>query len=259
MQLRVIAAAVPLLIIACTHSPARTQPAPGWAIASASTVDTFEIGGTQHDWAVKVSEEQILGVLPDLGLVRSEDEIRGRALGVQMVVGFHGDQGAGVYRGAPFEVFVARTPTGLDITGFIAGTVSDFELSTARIKGQVGVCGYDLRWNGKVYAGLRACGQKVEPIAISLPATLARWSDVEVAGALGILMNVGGPMRMDPLADNSVRYRNAPVPDPALARYYEMAAAARTGTRGLPGDKPHDWRREFLSSGATWQATGLWR
>ncbi len=163
------------------------------------------------------------------------------------------NQGAGIYRGAPFEVFVARTPTGLEVTGIFAATVSDFELSTARINGQIGICAYDLRWNGKVYAGYRGCGEKVEPISVSLPATLAKWSDVEVVGALGFLMNLGGPIRMDPLADNSARYRNAPAPDPALAPYYEMAADARTGLQSLPGDKPHDWRREFLSSGATWE------
>ncbi len=205
---------------------------------------------------MKVSEDQILSVQPDLGLVRSEGDIRGRALAVPVVVGFHGDQRAGVYRGAPFEVFVAHTPTGLGVTGIFAGTVSDFELSTARINGQVGICAYDLRWNGKVYAGYRGCGEKVEPISVSLPATLARWSDVEVAGALGILMNLGGPIRMDPLADNSARYRNAPVPDPALAPYYEMAAAARTGTRVMAGSKPWDARSEMLTGPSTWSAGG---
>ena len=171
-----------------------------------------------------------------------------------MVVGFHGDQGAGVYRGAPFEVFVAHTSTGLEVTGIFAGTVSDFELSTARIRGQVGICAYDLRWNGKAYLGYRGCGEKVEPISVSLPATMARWSDVEVAGALGLLMNVGGPIRIDPLADNSARYRNAPVPDPALAPYYEMADAARTGTRAVAGSKPLDARSQWLSGQSTWGA-----
>ncbi|MGZ3446306.1 MAG: hypothetical protein ACXWLG_13040, partial [Myxococcaceae bacterium] len=224
---------------------------------SASTVDTFEIGGNAHGWAVQVSEEQILGVQPDVGLTRSEGEIRGKSLNVPVVVGFHNDQGAGIYRRAPFEIFVVHTPTGLEVTGIFAATVSDFEISPARINGQIGICAYDLRWNGKVYAGYRGCGEKVEAISLSLPATLAKWSDVEVAGALGFLLNLGGPIRMDPLADNSARYRNAPVPDPTLAAYYEMAADARTGLRSLPGDKPHDWRREFLSSGATWEAPGM--
>lgn len=249
------AATVALLAVACAHGP--SHPVPRWDIASASTPDTFEIGGAGHHWAVKVTEEQILGVQPDVGLTRSEGEIRGRSLGVPVVVGFHGNQGAGIYRRAPFEVVVAHTPTGLEATGIFVATVSDFELSPARINGQIGICAYDLRWNGKVYAGYRGCGEKVEPISVSLPATLAKWSDVEVVGALGVLMNMGSPIRMDPLADNSARYRNAPAPDPALARYYEMAADARTGLRSLPGDKPHDWRRELLSSGATWEAPGM--
>lgn len=257
MVRRAFSIAVGLLFVACAHTPVPSEPRPGGGITSASTPDTFEIGGSGHGWAVKVSEDQIFGLEPDLGLARSEREISGRVLRVPMVVGFHGDQGAGVYRGAPFEVFVARTPTGLDVTGIFAGRVSDFELSTARIAGQVGICAYDLRWNGKVYLGYRGCGEKVEPISVSLPATMARWSDVEVAGTLGLLLNVGGRILIDPLADNSIRYPNAPVPDPALATYYEMAADARTGLRSLPGDKPHDWRREFLSSGATWEAPGM--
>ena len=55
MVRRALAVAVGLLFVACAHAPPRSS----WSIASASTPDTFEIGGTGHDWAVKVSEEQI--------------------------------------------------------------------------------------------------------------------------------------------------------------------------------------------------------
>ncbi len=96
------------------------------------------------------------------------------------------------------------------MTGIFGGAISDYELSTERINGRVGICGYDLRWNGKVYSGFRGCGQQIEAISVSLPATMAKWSDVEVAGALGMLMNVGGPIRVDRLADNSAEFRNAP-------------------------------------------------
>ncbi len=257
MVRRSFSIAVGLLFVACAHTPRPSEPRPSGGVASVSTPDTFEIGGNGHNWAVKVSEDQIFGLEPDLGLARSEGEISGRALKVPMVVGFHGDQGAGVYRGAPFELVVARTPTGLGVTGIFAGTVSDFELSTARITGQVGICAYDLRWNGKVYLGYRGCGAKVEPISVSLPATMATWSDVEVAGALGLLLNLGGRIVIDPLADNSIRYRNAPVPDPALAPYYEMADAARTGTRILVGSQPSDARRDFLTGPSTWTAGGM--
>jgi hypothetical protein len=58
---------------------------------------------------------------------------------------------------------------------------------------------------------------------------MAKWSDIEVAGALGILMNVGGPIRIDRLADNSAEFRNGPVPDVALAPYYQLSYAARGG------------------------------
>ena len=180
MVRRPFSTAVGLLFVACAHTPGASDPRPSRGIASASTPDTFEIGGNGHI-TVKVSEDQILGLEPDLGLARSDGEIRGRALRVPVEVGFHGDQGAGVYRGAPFEIFVAHTPTGLEVTGIFAGTVSDFELSTARISGQVGICAYDLRWNGKAYLGYRGCGEKVEPISVSLPATMVNPSPVDWA------------------------------------------------------------------------------
>lgn len=221
--------AAALLAVACAHTPDQTEPAPSWGIASASTVDTFEIGGTGHNWGVKVTDTEIIGIQPDFALGRTDTEINGRALGVPVVVGFHENRGAGVYRGAPFEVVVNHTPAGLEVSGIFGGAVSSFSLSTDRINGRVGVCGYDVRWNGKVYSGFRGCGQQIEAISVSLPATMARWSDVQVAGALGLLLNVGGPIRIDRLADNSAEFRNAPVPDAVLAPYYQMAYAARGG------------------------------
>jgi hypothetical protein len=78
-----------------------------------------------------------------------------------------------------------------------------------------------VRWNGTVYSGSRGCGNRIEPVSVSLPATMARWSDVEVAGALGLLLNVGAPMGFDRLADNSAEFRGPP--DAALAPYYRLA------------------------------------
>ena len=185
----VVAAA--LAAAGCAHAPAATAPAPDWGIAHASTTDTFEIGGQADHWGVRVTDDQILGVQPDFALARTDGEIRGRAMGVPVVVGFHEDEGAGVYRGAPFQVKVERTPAGLRVNGLFGGAISDFELSTDRINGRIGTCGWDVRWNGSVYSGSRGCGTRIEPISVSLPATMAHWSDVEVAGALGLLMNVG--------------------------------------------------------------------
>ena len=114
-----------------------------------------------------------------------------------------------------------HTPTGLLVNGIFGGAISSFELSTDRINGRVGTCGWDVRWNGKFYSGSRGCGSRIEPISVSLPATMARWSDVEVAGALGLLLNVGAPIGMDRLADNSAEFRGPP--NPTLAPYYRLA------------------------------------
>jgi hypothetical protein len=216
-----------LLAAGCAHAPVETAPAPDWGIARASTVDTFEIGGQADHWGVRVTDDEILGIQPDFALGRSNGEIRGRAAGVPVVVGFSEDEGAGVYRGAPFQVKVERTPAGLLVNGIFGGAISTFELSVDRINGRIGTCGWDVRWTGSYYSGSRGCGTRIELVSVSLPATMARWSDVEVAGVLAILMNVGAPRGTDRLVDNSAEFRNPS--NAALAPYYRMASSARPG------------------------------
>lgn len=230
-----LAVAAAFVAVGCAHAPEATAPAPDWGIARASTTDTFEIGGQADHWGVRVTDDQILGIQPDFALARTDGEIRGRARGVPVVVGFHEDEGAGVYRGAPFQVKVERTPAGLRVNGLFGGAISDFELSADRINGRIGTCGWDVRWNGTVYSGSRGCGSRIEPISVSLPATMASWSDVEVAGALGLLMNVGEPMGVDRLVDNSAEFRGPP--DPALAPYYRLGAVTRPTAEGVSGSR----------------------
>ena len=266
MLSRLLAAAVVLLAVACAHAPEQTEPAPDWGIASASTVDTFEIGGTGHNWGVKVTEDEILGVQPDFALSRKDGEINGRALGVPVVVGFHGDQGAGVYRGAPFEVYVEHTPAGLHVSGIFGGAVSNFELSTEHINGRVGICGYDVRWNGKYYSGFRGCGQQIEAVTVSLPATMAKWSDVEVAGALGLLMNVGGTDPGRPARGQLGRIPRAPgggpdadalLPD-GLLRPQLRGGGGRARLRGVRrGSALGDWTSCGVRSGRAPAVRGL--
>jgi hypothetical protein len=235
MSPRALPVVVVLLTLGCAHAPAQTVPGPDWGIARASTEDTFQIGGQADHWGVRVTDDQILGIQPDFALARTDGEIRGRALGAPVVVGFHGEEGAGVYRGAPFQVKVERTPAGLHVNGLFGGAISDFELSTDRINGRIGTCGWDLRWNGSVYSGSRGCGMRIEPISVSLPATMARWSDLEVAGALGILMNVGA--RWDgPPGGQLGRVPRAT--DPTLVPYYRLAYNLRPSVGGPAYGRP---------------------
>jgi hypothetical protein len=250
-----------LLAVGCAHAPAATAPAPDWGIARASTTDTFEIGGQADHWGVRVTNDEILGVQPDFALARTDGEIRGRAVGVPVVVGFHEDEGVGVYRGAPFQVKVERTPAGLLVNGLVGGAISSFEVSADRINGRIGSCGYDVRWDGREYSGSRGCGSRIEPVSVSLPATMAGWSDVEVAGALGLLLNVNLPMGTDQLADNSAEFRGPP--DPALSPYYRLAATTsslsgfrsisfgRAATAGAPMMSAPGARRATTSSRTT--------
>lgn len=245
MASRALPLAVLLLLgVGCAHSPDQTAPAPDWGIARASTVDTFEIGGQADHWGVRVTDDQMYAIQPDFALARTGGEIRGRANGVPVVVAFQADEGGGVYRGAPFQVKVERTPNGLQVNGLLGGAISNFVVTTDRINGRIGTCGWDVRWNGSVYSGSRACGSRIDPISVSLPSTMASWSDVEVAGALGILMNVGAPMGLDRLANNSAEFRNAPRISPYIQSSMlpgtpppSPTATKATGARGTSGGK----------------------
>jgi hypothetical protein len=236
MLYRALPLAAALVAVGCAHAPYGTVPGPDWGIARASTSDTFEIGGQADHWGVRVSDDEMLSIEPDFALARTDGEIRGRALGIPVVVGFQGDEGAGVYRGAPFQVHVTRTPAGLHVTGILGGALSDFDLSADRINGRVGSCGWDVRWTGSFYSGSRACGSRIEPVSVSLPATMARWSDVEVAGCLGLLLNVGAPIGQDRLANISAEFRGHP--DSTLMPYYRLAYNARPGIGGAPYFRP---------------------
>jgi len=64
-----------------------------------------------------------------------------------------------------------------------------------RLRGQhegpqskIGQCLYDLNWNGKAYEGTRGCGNSAEPVTVSVPTTLGKWSDAELGVCLGLLM-----------------------------------------------------------------------
>ena len=95
-SLFVVPVATLLVAVGCAHAPVETAPAPDWGIARASTTDTFEIGGQADHWGVRVTDDEILGLQPDFALARTDGEIRGRAVGAPVVVGFQGDEGAGV-------------------------------------------------------------------------------------------------------------------------------------------------------------------
>lgn len=233
MRLRAALLLAPLLAVGCAHAP-ETVPAPAWDIARASTTDTFRIAGQADHWGVRVTDTEMLGLQPDFALARVGNEIRGRALGAPVILGFHDGQGAGVYRDLPFTVVAQRTPVGLHVKGSFGGALSDFQLTRDRLVGKVGVCGWDLRWDGVAYSGSRGCGTRIEPVSVELPATMVGWADEEVGAALGLLMNVGHRPRLDRLADNSAEFRAGPVPDAALGYYYGLGEASLAAVRSRP-------------------------
>src|SRR5262249_34009253 len=233
MRVRAFLFLAPLVALGCAHAP-EMVPAPSWDIARASTTDTFRIAGQADNFGVRVTQTDMLGLYPDFSIAREGNEFRGRALGEPVVLGFHDGQGAGVYRGFPFSVYAQRTAVGLHVTGNFGGSLSNFELTRDRLVGRVGVCGWDLRWDGERYTGSRGCGTNIQPVSVLLPASMVGWSDEEVGAALGLLMNVGHRPAMDRIADNSAEFRNGPVPDPALSYYYGLSRASLSPTVARP-------------------------
>jgi hypothetical protein len=243
MRAHAVVLLAPFIALGCATAP-ETVPGPSWDIARASTVDTFRVAGQADNWGVRVTATEMLGLHPDFAIAREGNEFRGRALGLPVILGFHDGQGAGVFRAMPFSVYAQRTAVGLHVTGNFGGSLSDFELTRDRLVGRVGVCGWDLRWDGEAYTGSRGCGTLIQPVSVLLPASMVGWSDEEVGAALGLLMNVGHRPPMDRLADNSAEFRNGPVPDPALGYYYGLGRASLTATlsrspsAGRPGMLP---------------------
>jgi hypothetical protein len=190
-------------------------------------VDTFEIGGQADHWGVRVTEDEILGVQPDFALARTDGEIRGRADGSAGVVGFQRGRGCGRLPGRSLPGEGGANAGRLRVNGIFGGAISTFELSVDRINGRVGTCGWDVRWTGQLLLRKPRLREPHRARLVSLPATMARWSDVEVAGALAMLLNVGAPRGMDRLVDNSAEFRNPS--NAALVPYYRMASGVRWG------------------------------
>lgn len=207
------------ILAACAHAPP-----PAWAVARASSDDTFHLQQPAGSWGVKITSDEMLGVQPDFAVSRADHELRGQALGIPIIVGFHAQHGAGIFLGSPFASQVERRATSLVVTTLLGGTGTELELSPDHLAGRVGDCAWALRWSGSAYVGSRQCGGRTDPITVELPATFAFWPDTEMGSALALLLSRDPPRApADPSA-----FRTPPVAE--LEFYYQLAHTAATST-----------------------------
>ncbi|MEP7123904.1 MAG: hypothetical protein ABJE95_23450 [Byssovorax sp.] len=179
------------LLTACE---AGAPPAGGATPADAANADKtghFVVrapGGSVVE--VLIDNDNITG--PDVSVTRyktaSEHAIRGTAFGSPVDVAVADKKATGILGTGPLDISTEHREGKVHVTGLVGGATSDFEVNMKVLKGKIGACLYDLSWTGKSYEGTRGCGSSAEPVSVSVPTTLGKWSDPELGVCLGLLM-----------------------------------------------------------------------
>jgi hypothetical protein len=140
---------------------------------------------------VLIEDGNITG--PEVSVTRystpTDHSLRGTAFGSPVDVAIVDKKATGLLGTGPLDLSTERREGKIHISGLIGGATSDFEINMKLLKGKIGQCIYDLNWNGKAYEGTRACANSAEPVNVSVPTTLGKWSDPELGACLGLLMS----------------------------------------------------------------------
>jgi hypothetical protein len=118
----------------------------------------------------------------------TDHSLRGTAFGSPVDVAIADKKATGILGTGPLDITTEHREGKIHITGLVGGATTDFEVNMKVLKGKIGQCLYDLNWNGKAYEGTRGCGRSAEPVTVSVPTTLGKWSDPELGACLGLLM-----------------------------------------------------------------------
>jgi hypothetical protein len=181
------------LLTACE---AGTPPAGGTTPAGAAPADA---GKTGH-FVLRAPGGNVVEVLiendnvtgPEVSVTRyttaADHSIRGTAFGSPIDVAISDKKASGILGTGPLDIITEHREGKVHITGLVGGSTSDFEVNMKVLKGKIGQCLYDLNWTGKSYEGTRGCGSSAEPVSVSVPTTLGKWSDAELGVTLGMLM-----------------------------------------------------------------------
>jgi len=177
-----------VLLAGCAHTPVESAT-PSWKLLSATPeITEIQFQTTDNLNRATVTDAGARGPFVDLkrgsgtitGTIRVDWPVELQLKGGKEIVGrFAGDT---------FELTV--TPDGEEFRaqGFVRGDQTTFWMSPRRIRGSVGQCRFDLVWGAGRYTGSRTCGQLSEDsVSLLLPASLAAWSDPEVASLLAMI------------------------------------------------------------------------
>lgn len=151
----------------------------------------FVLTGIRNPIVELVAENGIQGPDVNLGRYPSQNGVtawRGKAFGRDVNLSVTSDGAEGLVGRVPLNLQVTPGPDGMVVNGLILGTPSTITINRARINGNFGRCGYDIRFQGQAYVGPRSCGGPIIQVGVTLPTILATWPDAEVATVLSILM-----------------------------------------------------------------------
>ncbi|HZJ54973.1 MAG TPA: hypothetical protein VFD38_12605 [Myxococcaceae bacterium] len=175
-----------VVLAGCASAPVPSA-APGWKLLSA-TPDTNELQFQTDDNLNRATVTDSAARGPFLDLKRAGGKLQGTVRVDQPVeLEAKGNQIQGRVSGDSFDLTLMPDGAETRATGLTRGMPSTFWMSPQRIRGNVGECRFDLVWGAGRYTGGRTCGPKGETVSVLVPASLASWSDPEVAALLAIL------------------------------------------------------------------------
>jgi len=181
------AISVALMAVACASVPPVESAAPAWKLLNASPgADELQIRGETLRRAT-VTDTSARG--PNLNLRRVPGHLQGTTrTDTPVDLQQRGNGIAGRVGTDSWDLTLEPDGAEVRATGLVGGLPSTFWMSPPRIRGSMGPCRFDLVWTAGNYAGTRSCGPQGDVLQLQLPASLASWSDPEVAALLAIFV-----------------------------------------------------------------------
>jgi hypothetical protein len=179
------------LVAGCAHE--EPLPPPDVMPPEAQSVPEsgrFVLTGIRQPIVALIATNGIQGPDVNLGRYPNQDGTiawRGTAFRRDVNVTVRSDGAEGIVHRTPFNLNVTPGPDGMVVNGLV-GQPSTITISKARINGNFGRCGYDIRFQGQAYVGPRSCGGAPIQVGVTLPTILATWPDAEVATVLALLL-----------------------------------------------------------------------
>lgn len=176
-----------VLALGCAHTPVESA-APAWKLLSATPgTDQIQFRSDVRLRYATVTDASARG--PDLDLRRTPGKIQGTTY-IERPVDLNqkGDEMLGRAAGDDFDLILRPDGEEMRVSGVVGGMQTTFWLTPALIRGSIGPCSFQLSWTSGSYVGGRQCGPRSDTISLQFPASLAGWSNPEVASLLVIFV-----------------------------------------------------------------------